>query len=190
VGLEQTRSRPDEGPDAVLETEQRLRDLAYRLCLGLAIEHHEIGGIADGNAVVLQVEQLRRMPMSPDRDIRRDRRCADLHHIGVEIDHADQRDIAERRERIQHVVGGDIGVDAERTELVRRGDAARHIVIVSRPVRNRSVAGNTVTATPASASRFAAASKSAGGIADSFVAWPMATRPPQPVASVMRQTSS
>ena len=47
-----------------------------------------------------------------------------------------------------------------------------------RPIRNRSVEGSTVSATPAPARRSAAAAKRAGSAAESLVTWPIATRPP------------
>ena len=45
-------------------------------------------------------------------------------------------------------------------------------------MRNRSVAGSTVTATPASARRRAISARRAGGNAESLVTCPTATRPP------------
>ena len=58
-------------------------------------------------------------------------------------------------------------------------------------MRKRSVAGSTVTATPAPAKRRAAACRiGPGGRADSLLTWPMAVRPPQLRRSACRQTSS
>ena len=52
--------------------------------------------------------------------------------------------------------------------------------LCGRPIRNRSVAGKMVTATPARASVAASASRRGRSTSDICVTWPTATRPPQP----------
>ena len=54
----------------------------------------------------------------------------------------------------------------------------RTLVSSPRPMRKRSVAGNTVTATPAAAMRAAVRAKCSGAAAESLVTWPTVTRPP------------
>ena len=58
----------------------------------------------------------------------------------------------------------------------------------SRPIMNSSVAGSTVTATPASAIRRASVRRSAIGMVDSLHICPTATRPPSRYFSVSSQT--
>jgi len=53
-----------------------------------------------------------------------------LADIGVEIGHPHQRAVAERRERIEHVVGRQRAVDASLDEKIGVGDAAPDIVIL------------------------------------------------------------
>src|SRR5262249_54325649 len=94
-----------EAAAAALETEQRLRDLGYGQGPIAAVENDKVGGVTDRHAVLRGVHQSRR----PRREHVETRfevaRAADLRDVGIEVRHADERAVAERRERIEHVVG-------------------------------------------------------------------------------------
>jgi hypothetical protein len=57
----------------------------------------------------------------------------EMRDVGIEVGHADQRAVAERRERVEHVVGGERADDAVIEQPMRGRDAARHMVVVLAP---------------------------------------------------------
>ena len=97
--------RAAEAAPAPLIGNQRLHDFRHRRGLLRAIQNDEIGGISDLDAILAKVHERGR----PSRHhIEAGTECppfAELGDIGVEVGDADQRTIAERRERVEHVVG-------------------------------------------------------------------------------------
>src|SRR5215471_19396174 len=94
-----------EAAAAALETEQRLRDLGYGQGPIAAVENDQIGGVTDRHAVVRGVHQSRRQRRDHVETRFEIARAADLRDVSIEVRHADERAVAERRERIEHVVG-------------------------------------------------------------------------------------
>ena len=92
---------------------------------------------------------------------------------------------------IEHVVGRDRAIDAVLDQAMHRRHPARHVAVIvaadqeqiGRRQRGHRDAGRRRAASPAS-------SRSAAFSAENLVTCPTATRPPQPVSSASRQTSS
>src|SRR5262249_52025651 len=90
---------------AAFETEQGLRPPGYGRGPIAAVETAQMGGVTDRHAVVRGVHQSRRQRRDHVETRFEVARAADLRDVGIEVRHADERAVAERRERIEHVVG-------------------------------------------------------------------------------------
>ena len=96
----------------------------------VGIEHDEVGGFADREAVIRKPHHLCRPPRHHVETLAHVGLLSDLANIGIEVRHAHLRAIAERRERVEDVVARQRAIDAVVQELVRRHDAAGDVVIV------------------------------------------------------------
>ncbi len=56
-----------------------------------------------------------------------------LHDVGIEIGHPHKRGIAERREWVEHIIGGYRGADAICRKEMSRGDTTRNICCLPPP---------------------------------------------------------
>ncbi len=119
--------RPLEHLAAPLESHEHVRQFGERVRPAVGVEHDDVGGVADGDAVVFQVHQPRRQ-VGHEVEAGLEFVDAGLRHIGVEIGHPQQRRVAERREGIEHIVGGDRTQHAMSDQSVRQGEAARRIM--------------------------------------------------------------
>src|SRR5712691_3981329 len=99
----------------------------------LTVKHHKVSGFAPLHAIVIAPHQVRgaggdhleaRVDVVP---------FAHLADIGVEVGHAEQRTVAERREGIEYVVGGERAVDTIVEQLVGRHHPTQHVVILVSP---------------------------------------------------------
>src|SRR5262245_37714147 len=102
---------PYHRPPPALEHGEGLGDFGDRLLGRLRADDHHVGGIAHGEAIVLQVEQARGPVGQHAEAFAQLRRTIELEHIGVEIRHTDERAIAVRRRRVENVVGGERAFD-------------------------------------------------------------------------------
>ena len=118
---------------AMLHPEQRAHEFGDRAGSIHAIEHDQIGRIADGDSVVRKFMSFAGKHRHHVETRCQFRRAADLGDIGVKVRHPDQRAIAERRERIEHVVARDRANDTIIEQPMRRGHAARNVVIMIAP---------------------------------------------------------
>jgi len=84
-----------------VEHRRELGDGHFRAC---GIEHDEVGGFADSEAVILKPHHLGRAPRDHVEALAHVRLLSDLTDIRVEVRHAHLRAIAERRERIEDIV--------------------------------------------------------------------------------------
>ena len=120
----QLRRLAREGPTSALEPVNRcniFRDSRFRT---LTIQHHQIGGITNRNAIIVKAKQVCRALGEHVEAGAHIARIVHLTHIGVQIRHADQRPVAEWREGIQDVVRGQCAIDARMHQFMRRHDAA------------------------------------------------------------------
>src|SRR5262249_39510166 len=94
-----------EAAAAALEAKQRLRDLGHGQGRLAVVENERGGGVADCHAVMRSIHQPRRQRRDHVETRFEVAHAADLRNVGIEIRHADERAVAERRERVKHVVG-------------------------------------------------------------------------------------
>ena len=181
--------RPCHRPHAAFERHHRAAYLGDRLLRCRRVEHHDVGGVADGDAVVLQTHQPSGPVRQHGRSIRASARFADLADIGLHIGDADQVAVTHRRERVENVIGGDRAVDAVLHQHVGIGDpaadavvlvAAHHVKVGGGQHGNRHAGigdlGGQGRADPR------------GGRVEYLQPCPTATRPPRPYCFVSSQT--
>src|SRR5215831_17869752 len=107
LGTMQSGGGVGEAAAAALECEQRLRQLGYCARRIAALQHDDIGGMADGDPVIGRIHQPRRQARDHVETRAQIALTADLRNVGVEVRHADERAIAEWRKRVEYVVGGE-----------------------------------------------------------------------------------
>ena len=97
-------ARPIDRLAAAFEGGEHRRDRGDRRRGRGRIDDHDIGGIADFQAVVAEVHEPRRALRDHGEQLRHALGLSDLQDIGMQVGHADQRAVAERCERVQDVV--------------------------------------------------------------------------------------
>src|SRR5450631_306601 len=118
--------RPRKAYPSTLHRQQRLRQFRDRRHPVGAIEHDDIGWIAGGNAVIPKPHQLCRQQRDHVQACLQFFGPSELRDIGIEVCHPQQRAIAERRKRIENVVGRKRTGDALAEQPVHKRHPAWH----------------------------------------------------------------
>ena len=111
-----------------LEDGQRLGDLGDRLLSGFRVDDRHISRMANRDPIVLQVHVPRRARGEHVEAVAHPRRMANLADIGMQVRHAHERAVPERREGVQDIVGRDRAVAPLLDEKVGVDDAASDVV--------------------------------------------------------------
>ena len=116
------------GALAALEGGERRADFCDGLLFALRVDDDHIRRIPDRDAIVLQVHQPRRAGGQHREGFGDALGVADLQHIGMQVRHADERAIAERRERIEDIVGRDRAIAGVFHKQIGVDQPAPHVV--------------------------------------------------------------